>query len=231
MATDRRDRTPTADPPATDDEHAAHLERSRRVWDRWSDWYEMSESDFEPIREAAIDRLDLQRGDRVLEIGCGPGVNFERVRRDIGAEGELVAVDYSPGMLENARARIEAHGWENVRVLRADATTVEFDDPFDAALATLSLSVMPDIRRAAETVYRSLVPGGRIAVVDIRPFPSGPARVLNPLVRRFLRWYANWNPDGDVVDALATVFDECEVVDTHMAGTSYTVVCEMRDAG
>ncbi|ADB61551.1 Methyltransferase type 11 [Haloterrigena turkmenica DSM 5511] len=231
MATDRRDRTPTADPPATDDEHAAHLERSRRVWDRWSDWYGTSESDFEPIREAAIDRLDLQRGDRVLEIGCGPGVNFERVRRDIGAEGELVAVDYSPGMLENARARIEAHGWENVRVLRADATTVEFDDPFDVALATLSLSVMPDIRRAAETVYRSLVPGGRIAVVDIRSFPSGPARVLNPLVRRFLRWYANWNPDGGVVDALATVFDECEVVDTHMAGTSYTVVCEKRDAG
>lgn len=102
MATDRRDRTPTADPPATDDEHAAHLERSRRVWDRWSDWYGTSESDFEPIREAAIDRLDLQRGDRVLEIGCGPGVNFERVRRDIGAEGELVAVDYSPGMISGS---------------------------------------------------------------------------------------------------------------------------------
>ncbi|QSW99680.1 class I SAM-dependent methyltransferase [Haloterrigena alkaliphila] len=230
MVTDRRDRTPTADPPATDDDHADHLERSRTVWDRWSDWYGMSEKDFEPIREAAIDRLDLQRGDRVLEIGCGPGVNFERVRRDIGAEGELVAVDYSPGMLENARERIEAHGWENVRVLRADATTVEFDEPFDAALATLSLSVMPDVRRAAETVSQSLVPGARLAVVDVRPFPSGPARVLNPFVRRFLRWYANWNPDDDVAESLDDVFDTCELVDTHFLGTAYTAVCGKRDA-
>ena len=225
MATDRRERTPESRT-GIDDEHAAHLERSRRVWDRWSDWYGMSERDFEPIREAAIDRLDLQRGDRVLEIGCGPGVNFERIRNDIGPDGELVAVDYSPGMLENARERIEDHGWENVAVRRADATTVAFD----AAIATLALSVMPDVRRAAATVHRSLRPGARFAVVDVRPVPSGPLRVLNPLIRRFFRWYANWNPDGDVVGSLEAVFRSCEVVDTHFAGTAYTVVCEKRDA-
>ena len=228
MATDQRDHDQVSGASNSDD-HAAHLERSRTVWDRWSDWYGLSERDFEPIREAAIDRLELQPGDRVLEVGCGPGVNFERVRREIGPEGELVAVDYSPGMIENARVRIEEHGWENVQVRRADATTVEFDDSFDAALATLSLSVMPDIPRATEAIYRSLAPGGSLAVVDIRPFPSGPARVLNPLVWRFLRWYANWNPDGDVFDALATVFDESEVVDTNFMGTSYTVICRKRN--
>ena len=231
MATERgeRDSGSDATTPA-DDRYEAHLERSRTVWDRWSDHYGMSERDFEPIREAAIDRLGLETGDRVLEIGCGPGVNFERLRSEIGSDGELVAVDYSPGMLEKARERIEIHRWENVRVLRADATTVEFDDPFDAALATLSLSVMPDARRAAETVYRSLVPGARLAVVDVRPFPSGPARVLNPLVRRFLRWYANWNPDDDVAESLDDVFDTFEIVGTHFLGTAYTVVCEKRDA-
>ena len=228
MATDRWDRD-TATETATGDDHAAHLERSRTVWDRWSDWYGLSERDFEPIREAAIDRLELQPGDRVLEIGCGPGVNFERVRREIGPEGELVAVDYSPGMIENARARIEEHGWENVHVRQADATTVEFDDPFDAALATLSLTVMPDIHRATEAIYRSLVPGAPLAVVDIRPFPRGPARVLNPIVWRFLRWYANWNPDGDVLDALEAVFDESEVVDTNFLGTTYTVICRKQN--
>ncbi|WP_339102878.1 methyltransferase domain-containing protein [Haloterrigena salinisoli] len=231
MATERdgRDSGRDATTPA-DDQYEAHLERSRAVWDRWSDWYGMSERDFEPIREAAIDLLELQAGDRVLEIGCGPGVNFERVRRDIGAEGELVAVDYSPEMLENARNRIAAHGWENVELRRADAARTAFDEPFDAALATLSLSVMPDVRRTVETVSRSLRPGTRFAVVDVRPAPSGPLRVLNPLIRRFLRWYANWNPDGDVVGSLEAVFDRCEIVDTHLAGTAYTAVCEKRDA-
>ena len=232
MATDSRDResTPANDGSSRDDEHADHLERSRTVWDRWSDWYGMSERDFEPMREAAIDRLALESGDRVLEIGCGPGVNFERIRNDIGDSGELVAVDYSPDMIEKARERIDAHGWENVDVRRADATTAEFDEPFDAALATLSLSVMPDITRAVETVYRSVVPGATFVVFDVRPFPDGPARVLNPVIWRFLRWYANWNPDGDVVKSLEVVFDTSEIVDTYTHGTTYTVVCEKRDA-
>ncbi|MDQ2049428.1 methyltransferase domain-containing protein [Natronolimnohabitans sp. A-GB9] len=232
MATDNRDRAHgpangTRDPDG--DRYDAHLERSRIVWDRWSDYYTMSENDLEPMREAAIDRLDLEPGDRVLEIGCGPGVNFDRVRSEIGEHGELIAVDYSPDMVAKARERIEHHGWENVDVRRADATTVEFDEPFDAAIATLSLSVMPNIHRTATTVHRSLVADATFVVVDIRPIPDGPGRVLNPLLWRFLRWYANWNPDDDVVDALATVFDTHEIVDTSLAGTLYTVVCEKGD--
>lgn len=231
MDTERGGRDPTKDDsPTENSQREEHLERSQTVWDRWSDHYGLSEKDFEPIRERAIDRLALEPGDRVLEIGCGPGVNFERVRGEIGADGELVAVDYSPGMIANARERIEAHGWENVRVRRADATTVTFDEPFDAALAMLSLSVMPDIRRATETVHRSLVPGARVAVVDVRPVPSGPARVLNPLVWRFFRWYANWNPDGDVTESIAAVFDDFEIVDTAFAGTAYAAICTKRDA-
>ncbi|QLK27159.1 methyltransferase domain-containing protein [Natrinema zhouii] len=228
MVTDRRDGNSPPSGSSTDDDHIAHLERSRTVWDRWSDWYEMSERDLEPMREAAIDRLDLRPGDRVLEIGCGPGVNFERIRHEIGPAGELVAVDYSPEMVEKARERVETHGWENVEVRRADATTAEFDEPFDGALATLSLSVMPDIRRATQTVSQSLVPDGTFVVFDIGTIPDGPARVLNPLIRRFLRWYANWNPDGDVVASLEAVFDNCTIVDTYMADTTYTVVCEKR---
>ncbi|WP_207586355.1 methyltransferase domain-containing protein [Halomontanus rarus] len=208
-------------------EYADHLERSRTVWDRWSDWYEMSETDLEPMRETAMDRLDLRPGDRVLDIGCGPGVNFERIRSDIGDAGTLVAVDYSPEMVSDARERIDSHGWENVEVRRADATTVDLaeDGQFDAAIATLSMSVMPDVRRAVENVHRSLVPGGAFVVFDIRTVPTGPARLANPLLRRFLRWYANWNRNGDVLESLAAVFEECEIADTYFAGVTYTAAC------
>ena len=202
-----------------------HLERSRTKWDRWSDWYTMSEQDLEPMREDAIDRLDLEPGDRVLEVGCGPGVNFEQIRDDIGANGQLVAVDYSPEMVAKARDRVDDHGWDNVEVRRADAVRAAFDEPFDAAIATLSLSIMPDIRGAIENVRRHLVPGASFVVFDIRPVPADPARIANPLLRRFLRWYANWNPDGDVLESLQAVFPECAVVETYMHGTMYTTLC------
>ncbi|WP_049928810.1 class I SAM-dependent methyltransferase [Halopiger goleimassiliensis] len=208
-----------------DGAYEAHLERSRRKWDRWSDWYGMSERDFEPMREDAIDRLEIEPGDRVLDVGCGPGVNLALLREAVGPTGGVVAVDYSPEMVAKARERVDEHGWENVEVVRADATRVAFDEPFDAAIASLSLSVMPDVRRAVENVHRLLVPGAPLVVFDVRPFPSGPARVLNPLVWRFLRWCANWNPDDDVLEALRATFPECEVFETYTAGTTYTALC------
>jgi len=208
--------------------YESHLARSRRMWNRWSDWYGLSESDFEPMREEAISRLGLGSGDRVLDIGCGPGVNFASVRDEIGADGELVAVDYSPEMVSKARDRVAEHGWDNVEVACADAGTVTFDEPFDAAIATLSMSVMPDIELAAETVYRSLTPESRFVVFDVRAGLGGALGLLNPAVELFLRWYANWNPDDDVVESLTAVFESVEVVETYMAGFAYTAMAEKR---
>ncbi|RQG94574.1 class I SAM-dependent methyltransferase [Natrarchaeobius chitinivorans] len=209
-----------------------HLARSRAVWDRKSDRYGMSERDFEPIRETAMDYLELGAGDRVLDVGCGPGVNFERLRSDVGESGSVVAVDYSPEMVANARERVDRHGWENVEVLCADATEVDPDGEFDAAMASLSMAVMPDARRAVENVYRLLAPGGTFVVFDLRRVQTGPARVFNPLLWRFLRWYANWNPENDVLEALRTVSDETDVVETYAAGVGYTVRCRKRpDSG
>lgn len=203
----------------------AHLERSRRVWDRWSDHYDKSEDDYEPMRETAMTYLDVGPGDTVLDIGCGPGVNFATLSDAVGPEGRVVAVDYSPEMVERARDRIAEHGLDNVTVRRADATTADFGE-CDAALATLSMSVMPDIERAARNVYGALATGGRFVVFDVRPIPAGPLRVLNPLVRRFIHWYANWNTGADVLPVLERTFDETQVVETYFAGANYTVVAE-----
>ncbi|MWV64745.1 methyltransferase [Halorubrum sp. JWXQ-INN 858] len=209
--------------PEAESEYADRLRRSERLWNRWSDWYRLSERDFEPIRRELIDRLGIERGDAVLEIGCGPGVNFEPIRAAIGEEGRLVAIDYSPDMVAKATARVDERGWENVTVVRADATTADLGGPYDVAVATLCLSLLPDVGHALRNVYDALEPGGVLGVLDLQPFQSGPARVLNPLVCRFLWWYANWNPDADVPGAVAAVFDDVERLDTHLYGTAYTI--------
>lgn len=209
---------------------AAHLERSRAVWDRRSDSYDRDERELASQRETAIDHLDLEAGDRVLEVGCGPGTNFERIVCEIGDTGSLLAVDYSPEMVERARERVADGGWDTVEVREADATTAEVGDGFDAALAVLAMGVMPDKRRAVENVYDSLRDGGTFVVFDVRPVPAGPGRILNPLLRRYFRWYANWNPDGDVEAAVADVFDESEVVETYVGGVGYTVLARKRTA-
>ncbi len=184
----------------------------------------MSERDFAPMREVAIEYLALEAGDRVLEVGCGPGVNLDVLSKAVGDTGTITALDYSPAMVEAAQTRIQNRSLTNVTVKRADATTAELGGPYDGVLASLSLSVMPDVARAVDNIAASLAPDGRVVVFDIRPIPSGPGRALNPLLWRFLRWYANWNPDGNVLEVLEETFERCEVRETYFAGTCYTTV-------
>jgi len=226
--TDGVDGTPEAGNGEHDAPDRAHLERSGRMWDRWARFYGTSERDFAPILDAAVERLDIGPGDTVLEIGCGPGTNFERLHDLVGPEGRIVAVDYSEEMVDRARERAGEHGFDNVDVIRADASRVSFDgEQFDGALASLSLSVMPDPESAARRVRAAVVPGGRFVVVGLRPVPSGPLRVVNPLLTRFFRWFANWNSDADALAALQTVFEAVDVEEDYAAGVAYrALACE-----
>lgn len=74
------------------------------------------------FRRRSIAALDLDSGDSVLELGCGPGNSFAPLRDAVGPDGLVVGVDYSHGMVQRASDRIADADWENVHAVRADAT-------------------------------------------------------------------------------------------------------------
>lgn len=147
-------------------------------------------------RVAGIEALGLRWGDRVLDVGCGTGLSFPLLRSSIGPSGRVVGVDSSPEMVQQARRRVEAHGWENVELVVADATTLgdrvgrtpstdsaptrHMTGSFDAAIFVYSLSLMRAWQRAWDSVLPLVRPGGRVAVVDMAT-PGGWARVWTPL--------------------------------------------------
>ncbi len=135
-------------------------------------------------RVAAIDTLGLRLGDRVLDLGCGTGLNLHHLQRRIGPTGRVVALDASPSMLRQAARRARRHQWGNVTFVCADAATVDSEAwaPVDASIATYALSVIPDWPSAWTTLRRSTRPGGRIAVVNMQD-PQGRWRALRPLAR------------------------------------------------
>lgn len=72
-------------------------------------------------------------------------------------------------MLHRACGRIAGEGWHNVRLREGDVCELEVEDvggPFDAALCTLGLSVIPHWQRAWEAMTASVRPGGRLAIMD-----------------------------------------------------------------
>lgn len=132
-----------------------------------------------------IDAARLQPGDRVLDVGCGTGLNFEPVLDAVGAGGGIVGVDASPSMLACARGRVQRRGWSNVTTVLGDAgelASLVDDHPFDAVLFTYTLSIIGSWRAAFDQAVARLRPGGRLVVVDI-DLPTGRWAALAPLAR------------------------------------------------
>lgn len=145
--------------------------------------YDLVASPLERGRERAIDRLDLGPDDRVLILGCGPGVDLAY----LPTEAAITAIDITPAMVDRTADRADELGLDvDARV--GDAGSLPFeDDSFDAVLLHLVLSVVPDPEAVVAETARVLAPDGRVSIYDKfvpeGTDPSLPRRVVNPLAR------------------------------------------------
>lgn len=129
-------------------------------------------------RKQAVAAMELQPGSRVLEVGCGTGLNFRHIVRHLGpSRGVLVGLDFSGAMLRRARRRVSAAGWPHVQLVCGDAGEAAFPHGFDAILFSYSLSMIPAWREAISRARDNLRPGGRLVVLDFGQFDGwGPLR-------------------------------------------------------
>jgi acyl dehydratase/ubiquinone/menaquinone biosynthesis C-methylase UbiE len=141
--------------------------------------YDLSTAWLEPYRRRAISQLRLRPGDVVLDVGCGTGLNFERIEAAIGPGGRLVGIDPSPEMLAPARARVEAAGWANVTLLPASAEQAVLPEPVDAVLFAFTHDVVQS-PEALANLLGQVRPGGRVAAAGPKWTTFAPQ--LNPLV-------------------------------------------------
>lgn len=114
-------------------------------------------------------RLGIERGMRVVDVGCGPGRLTLPLARMVGGEGEVLAVDLQPAMLAMVERRAAAEGLQNVRTVEAGAGSGALPaGRFDLALLSFVLGEIPADRRLAaiQEIAAALRTGGRLAVVE-----------------------------------------------------------------
>jgi ubiquinone/menaquinone biosynthesis C-methylase UbiE len=108
-----------------------------------------------------VDLAGIAPGSDVLDVACGRGAVLLAAAP---VAGTLTGVDVSPGMIELARADLQAAGVSNVDLLVMDAEQMDFADAsFDVLTAAFVLFFLPDPERAMSEFHRLLRPGGTVA--------------------------------------------------------------------
>ncbi|GAA2912213.1 demethylmenaquinone methyltransferase/2-methoxy-6-polyprenyl-1,4-benzoquinol methylase [Microbacterium keratanolyticum] len=129
-------------------------------------------------RAATTRAVAPKRGERILDLGAGTASSSA----SFAASGaEVVAADFSPGMLAEGKRR---HGHlPNLSFVQADATNLPFEDnEFDAVSMSYALRNVQDPKKALRELYRVTKPGGRLVINEFSTPPSA-------LVRGFYRFY------------------------------------------
>ncbi|MHB1234238.1 MAG: bifunctional demethylmenaquinone methyltransferase/2-methoxy-6-polyprenyl-1,4-benzoquinol methylase UbiE [Microbacteriaceae bacterium] len=152
----------TADMSKQPDEVAAMFDGVAKHYDRTNSLLSMGNAFL--WRRAAVHAIAPQPGERILDIAAGTGTSSALLARS-GAE--VVAVDFSAGMVELGRRR-----HPQVSFILADATALPFEDgEFDAVTVSFGLRNVEDPRKALAEMYRVLKPGGRVVICEFSTPP------------------------------------------------------------
>lgn len=120
-----------------------------------------------PPGRAAMDRLNLAAGQRVVDLGCGTGQTTLELASRVAPDGEVLGVDIADEMLAHARARAAGLGITNVDFIHADVQVHNLGQGrFDAAYSRFGVMFFADPVAAFANIHKALRPGGLLSFVS-----------------------------------------------------------------
>jgi demethylmenaquinone methyltransferase/2-methoxy-6-polyprenyl-1,4-benzoquinol methylase len=132
-------------------------------------------------RDDIMARMNVQEGDKALDVCCGTADWTIALANAVGPAGEVTGLDFSEGMLEAGRPKVQAY--PNVKLIQGNAMELPFpDNTFDVVTIGFGLRNVPDYLTVLKEMNRVLKPGGMIACLET-------SQTEIPVYRQLFRFY------------------------------------------
>lgn len=185
-----------------------------------------------PCSARFLDRLDIQPGYRVADIGCGPHGVLDLLSERVGPDGEVVGVERSESTVPLARQFIAERQLRNVEVVQADARATGLPRAsFDLVHARLVLVNVPDPLNVVEEMIALVRPGGVVAIDEAdwgASFCDPPSPAWDRLVGVFESYCRNNGIEFHLGRKLQRIFRAAGLIDVQVKPVIH---CEPPGAG
>ena len=144
---------------------------------------------YDDVTRRFLLRSGISQGMKVLDVGSGAGDVSLTLAEYVGSEGTVIGVDLNAEILETAKTRADAAGYDNIEFIAGDTRTLELPNDFDAVVGRLVLMYMADPADALKHLATHLKPGGIVAFqeVDFSPYTVA-VHQDTPLINNLIEW-------------------------------------------
>lgn len=199
-------------------------EKVTSYYDNFSKIYNLVSSKryYHKIRKYAIDQLDIQNGDFILNVPCGTGVNFSYFNKYLQNSGKVIGVDLSDGMLNKAKKLILKKEYSNIKIVKKDVTTLNdswgksilINEKFDIILCDLGLSGFPSWKDVIQNLYSLLKKDGKLVIFDFY--------IQKDTIRsKYIRYFGKGEVNRNIPKYVSSIFNDVSINQSFKSGDMF----------